>query len=65
MDDWRLPLKILVVNEFRATEQTTKFMAADRCHRVNCSLYAQLIIMEVYVLRVLYVQSARTDLYKV
>jgi hypothetical protein len=65
MDDWRLPLKILVVNEFRANEQTTKFMAADRCHRVNCSLYAQLIIMKVYVLRVLYVQSARTDLYKV
>ena len=58
MDDCpRLPLKMLVVDEFSATEQTTRFMAADRCHRVDCSLYAQLIIIEVYVLRVRYVQS--------
>ena len=45
MDNWRsgLSLKPLVVNESRATEQTNRSAAAVRCHRVDCSLYAQLI----------------------
>ena len=42
-----LPLKILVVDEFRATEHTTIYVAACRCHRIDCSLCVLLINIKV------------------
>jgi hypothetical protein len=42
-----LPLKILVADAFRGDEQTTRFMAARRCHCIDCSLYLLLINIEV------------------
>ena len=41
-----LPLKIMVVDEFRATEHTTIYVAACRCHRIDCSLCALFINIE-------------------
>ena len=42
-----LPLKILVVDEFRLTEHTIVYVAARRCHRIDCSLCVLFINIEV------------------
>ena len=43
----RMPLKILAADEFCATEQTTRFMAARCCHCLDCSVYLLLINIEI------------------
>ena len=43
-----LPLKILVVDEFNDTEHTTTFLAARRCHCIECSLCVLLINIESF-----------------
>ncbi len=45
-----LPLKILVVDECRPTEHTTVYVAARRCHRVDCRLYVLFINIESFFL---------------
>jgi hypothetical protein len=35
------------VDELELKEQTTRFMAADRCHCIDCSLCLLLIIIKV------------------
>jgi hypothetical protein len=38
----------MFADELKATEQTPRLVAADRCHRVDCFLYAQLINIESF-----------------
>jgi hypothetical protein len=45
-----LPLKLLSPDKVRPNEQTTRYIAADGCRFVECSLYVFLVIIEVFVL---------------
>ena len=60
-----LPPKISVADKVRPKEHTTVYMAAQGCHFVECSLYVQLVNIEMFSLTRKFISFTQPTLYKV